>query len=113
MVDDLNPVLAFTKREVESLLHFVDEEPEPSQVELQPQSCMEGVLRKALHLFPDLVTKVGHSGPQNGVLALPLMAHTCITLKVYFFPYFSRRRYRFRKVMILLKQAALVDLEGF
>lgn len=62
VVDDLNPVLTFTRREVESLLHFVDEEPEPSQVELQPQSCMEGVLRKALHLFPDLITKVGRSG---------------------------------------------------
>lgn len=60
MVDDLNPVLTFTRREVESLLHFVDEEPEPSQVELQPQTCMEGVLRKALHLFPHLITKVGH-----------------------------------------------------
>lgn len=59
VVDDLNPVLTFTRREVESLLHFVDEEPEPELVELQPQSCMEGVLRKALHLFPHLITKVG------------------------------------------------------
>ncbi|XP_075882242.1 helicase ARIP4-like isoform X2 [Nelusetta ayraudi] len=57
VVDDLNPVLTFTRREVESLLHFVDEEPEPELVELQPQSCMEGVLRKALHLFPHLITK--------------------------------------------------------
>lgn len=82
MVDDLNPVLTFTRREVESLLHFVDEEPEPSQVELQPQSCMEGVLRKALHLFPHLITKVGSQQPQNTVLTLPLMVLTCIALKV-------------------------------
>lgn len=84
MVDDLNPVLTFTRREVESLLHFVDEEPEPSQVELQPQSCMEGVLRKALHLFPDLITKVGSQQPQNTVLTLPLMALSCITHQVFF-----------------------------
>lgn len=55
----MNPVLTFTRREVESLLHFVDEELEASQMELQPQSCMDGVLKKALHLFPHLITKVG------------------------------------------------------
>uniref|UniRef100_A0A4W6G885 RAD54 like 2 n=1 Tax=Lates calcarifer TaxID=8187 RepID=A0A4W6G885_LATCA len=47
VVDDLNPVLTFTRREVESLLHFVEEEPDPSQVQLQPQESMESVLRKA------------------------------------------------------------------
>ncbi|XP_040905386.1 helicase ARIP4-like isoform X2 [Toxotes jaculatrix] len=57
VVDDLNPVLTFTRREVESLLHFVEEEPDPSQVELQPQDNMESVLRKALHLYPHLITK--------------------------------------------------------
>uniref|UniRef100_UPI003AAAFA11 helicase ARIP4-like n=1 Tax=Centroberyx gerrardi TaxID=166262 RepID=UPI003AAAFA11 len=57
VVDDLNPVLTFTRREVESLLHFVEEEPDPSQVRLQPQDSMEGVLRKALHLYPHLITK--------------------------------------------------------
>lgn len=62
MVDDLNPVLTFTRREVESLLHFVEEEPEPSQVQLQPQDSMESVLRKALHLYPHLVTKVMDRG---------------------------------------------------
>lgn len=40
--------------------------------------------------------------PQNTVLTLPLMVLMCITLEVYFF-----HHYRFRKVMILLKQAAL------
>ncbi|KAI3357228.1 hypothetical protein L3Q82_015689 [Scortum barcoo] len=57
VVDDLNPVLTFTRREVESLLHFVEEEPDPSQVHLRPQENMEGVLRKALHLYPHLITK--------------------------------------------------------
>ncbi|KAM9350359.1 helicase ARIP4-like [Symphorus nematophorus] len=57
VVDDLNPVLTFTRREVESLLHFVEEEPDPSQVQLQPQDSMEGVLGKALHFYPHLITK--------------------------------------------------------
>ncbi|XP_026222893.1 helicase ARIP4-like isoform X3 [Anabas testudineus] len=57
VVDDLNPVLTFTRREVESLLHFVEEEPVPSQVQLKPQDSMESVLRKALHLYPHLITK--------------------------------------------------------
>lgn len=60
VVDDLNPVLTFTRREVESLLHFVEEEPDPSQVTLQPQDNMEGVLRKALHFYPHLITKVSN-----------------------------------------------------
>lgn len=58
VVDDLNPVLTFTRREVESLLHFVEEEPDPSQVQLQPKDSMESVLRKALHFYPHLITKV-------------------------------------------------------
>ncbi|KAM3617680.1 uncharacterized protein V6R79_009577 [Siganus canaliculatus] len=57
VVDDLNPVLTFTRREVESLLHFVEEEPDPSQVQLQPQDTLEGVLRKALLFYPHLITK--------------------------------------------------------
>uniref|UniRef100_A0A7N8XEZ4 Helicase ARIP4-like n=1 Tax=Mastacembelus armatus TaxID=205130 RepID=A0A7N8XEZ4_9TELE len=57
VVDDLNPVLTFTRREVESLLHFVEEEPAPSQIQLQPQDSMESVLQKALHLYPHLITK--------------------------------------------------------
>uniref|UniRef100_A0A665T7T1 Helicase ARIP4-like n=1 Tax=Echeneis naucrates TaxID=173247 RepID=A0A665T7T1_ECHNA len=57
VVDDLNPVLTFTRREVESLLHFVEEEPDPSHVQLLPQDSMESILRKALHLYPHLVTK--------------------------------------------------------
>ncbi|XP_061760821.1 helicase ARIP4-like isoform X2 [Nerophis ophidion] len=57
VVDDLNPVLTFTRREVESLLHFAEEEPEPSQIQLQHQNGMECVLDKALRLFPHLITK--------------------------------------------------------
>ncbi|KAM8862617.1 helicase ARIP4-like isoform 1-T6 [Spinachia spinachia] len=57
VVDDLNPVLTFTRREVESLLHFVDEEPDPCQVRLQSHDSVESVLRKALHLYPQLITK--------------------------------------------------------
>ncbi|KAL7399423.1 hypothetical protein ABVT39_024102 [Epinephelus coioides] len=57
VVDDLNPVLTFTRREVESLLHFVEEEPDPSQVQLQPQDSLESVLMRALHLYPHLITK--------------------------------------------------------
>ncbi|XP_068182389.1 helicase ARIP4-like isoform X2 [Antennarius striatus] len=57
VVDDLNPVLSFTRREVESLLHFVEEELDPSQVQLQPQDSMDSVLWKALHFYPHLITK--------------------------------------------------------
>ncbi|XP_029011626.1 helicase ARIP4-like isoform X2 [Betta splendens] len=57
VVDDLNPVLTFTRREVDSLLHFVEEEPDPSQVQLEPQDGVESVLGKALHLYPHLITK--------------------------------------------------------
>ncbi|CAL8278507.1 unnamed protein product [Boreogadus saida] len=57
VVDDLNPVLNFTRREVESLLHFVGEEPEPARLQLQPRDAMEDVLRKVLHIYPHLITK--------------------------------------------------------
>ncbi|XP_024148626.1 helicase ARIP4 isoform X3 [Oryzias melastigma] len=57
VVDDLNPVLTFTRREVESLLHFVEEEPDPSLVQLQSEHSMDGVLQKALQLYSNLVTK--------------------------------------------------------
>ncbi|XP_013857229.1 helicase ARIP4 isoform X2 [Austrofundulus limnaeus] len=57
VVDDLNPVLTFTRREVESLLHFVEEEPDPSQVQLQPYVIKDSILQKALHLYTHLITK--------------------------------------------------------
>uniref|UniRef100_A0A3B3Z855 RAD54 like 2 n=1 Tax=Periophthalmus magnuspinnatus TaxID=409849 RepID=A0A3B3Z855_9GOBI len=57
VVDDLNPVLTFTRREVESLLHFVEEEPDPTEVQLQPNDQLESVLKKGLCLYPHLITK--------------------------------------------------------
>ncbi|XP_061592684.1 helicase ARIP4-like [Cololabis saira] len=57
VVDDLNPVLTFTRREVESLLHFVEEEPGLFNVQLQAEDGMEGVLQKALRLYSHLITK--------------------------------------------------------
>ncbi|XP_077469673.1 helicase ARIP4-like isoform X2 [Stigmatopora argus] len=57
VVDDLNPMLNFTRREVESLLHFAEEEPELRQVRPQLQDGTESVLGKALRLFSHLITK--------------------------------------------------------
>ncbi|XP_038149771.1 helicase ARIP4-like isoform X2 [Cyprinodon tularosa] len=57
VVDDLNPVLNFTRREVESLLHFVEEEPDLSQIRLLPGEIVESVLQRALHRYSHLITK--------------------------------------------------------
>uniref|UniRef100_A0A674CAF5 RAD54 like 2 n=1 Tax=Salmo trutta TaxID=8032 RepID=A0A674CAF5_SALTR len=57
VVDDLNPVLSFTRREVESLLHFVEKEPDVSQVQLNPDQEIETGIRQACQLYPHLVTK--------------------------------------------------------
>ncbi|KAM9475031.1 helicase ARIP4-like [Clarias gariepinus] len=59
VIDDLNPVLTFTRREVESLLHFVEEEPDllDSAHLLHPQEDMDLVLRKACMRYPHLITK--------------------------------------------------------
>ncbi|XP_066553802.1 helicase ARIP4 isoform X2 [Amia ocellicauda] len=57
VVDDLNPVLNFTRREVESLLHFVEEEPHPSKVHLENSAPMESVIQQACSLYPRLITK--------------------------------------------------------
>ncbi|XP_036434556.1 helicase ARIP4-like isoform X2 [Colossoma macropomum] len=59
VIDDLNPVLTFTRREVESLLHFVEEEPDPAESAylLCPQEDMEAVIRKACLRYPHLITK--------------------------------------------------------
>lgn len=60
VIDDLNPGLTFTRREVESLLHFVDDEPDPlnSTNVMHPQKDMETVLRKTCIKYPHLITKV-------------------------------------------------------
>uniref|UniRef100_A0AAR2IVW1 RAD54 like 2 n=1 Tax=Pygocentrus nattereri TaxID=42514 RepID=A0AAR2IVW1_PYGNA len=59
VIDDLNPVLTFTRREVESLLHFVEEEPDPAESAylLHPQEDIEAVIRKACLRYPHLITK--------------------------------------------------------
>lgn len=56
VVDDLNPVLNFTRKEVESLLHFVEEE--PGQTSVTPPEDAEEVMYKACQLHPHLITKV-------------------------------------------------------
>uniref|UniRef100_A0A3B4EL75 RAD54 like 2 n=1 Tax=Pygocentrus nattereri TaxID=42514 RepID=A0A3B4EL75_PYGNA len=58
VVDDLNPVLTFTRKEVESLLHFVEEEPDKNQSESLPNEEVEGVIREACLRYPHLITKV-------------------------------------------------------
>ncbi|XP_046726872.1 helicase ARIP4-like isoform X1 [Silurus meridionalis] len=59
VIDDLNPVLTFTHREVESLLHFAEDETNPldSTHLLQPQEDMETVLKEACMRYPHLITK--------------------------------------------------------
>lgn len=56
VVDDLNPVLNFTRKEVESLLHFVEEE--PGQISLTAQQEYEIVIYQACQFYPHLITKV-------------------------------------------------------
>ncbi|XP_034549460.1 helicase ARIP4 [Notolabrus celidotus] len=55
VVDDLNPVLNFTRKEVESLLHFVEEEPD--KMYLTPHEDFEAVILDACQLYPNLITK--------------------------------------------------------
>uniref|UniRef100_A0A674MBX3 RAD54 like 2 n=1 Tax=Takifugu rubripes TaxID=31033 RepID=A0A674MBX3_TAKRU len=55
VVDDLNPGLNFTRKEVESLLHFVEEE--AGQFNLAIQEDFEEVIYQACKLYPHLVTK--------------------------------------------------------
>ncbi|KAB5536776.1 hypothetical protein PHYPO_G00111240 [Pangasianodon hypophthalmus] len=57
VVDDLNPVLTFTRKEVESLLHYVEEEPDPSQSLLLPNDDTESVIKHACLRYPHLITK--------------------------------------------------------
>ncbi|XP_053545374.1 helicase ARIP4 [Bombina bombina] len=57
VVDDLNPDVNFTRREVENLLHFVEEEPDPSRQHLDPSGYCETVLQKACLLYPNLITR--------------------------------------------------------
>lgn len=58
VVDDLNPVLNFTRREVENLLHFVEEEPDIAQLSLNSSRIKDSVLELACLKHPHLITKV-------------------------------------------------------
>ncbi|KAG7494415.1 hypothetical protein JOB18_030417 [Solea senegalensis] len=58
VVDDLNPVLNFTRKEVESLLHFVEEEHGSEKVSLGPLKEFETVIYQACQLYPYLITKL-------------------------------------------------------
>ncbi|KAK5912518.1 hypothetical protein CesoFtcFv8_002381 [Champsocephalus esox] len=55
VVDDLNPVLNFTRKEVESLLHFVEEEPDQSPHHMGDE--FEAVMQNACQLYPHLISK--------------------------------------------------------
>ncbi|KAK5602837.1 hypothetical protein CRENBAI_025110 [Crenichthys baileyi] len=57
VVDDLNPVLNFTRKEVESLLHFVEEPPMAERISLESQRNLESVIYQACELYPNLITK--------------------------------------------------------
>uniref|UniRef100_A0A7N6ARG2 RAD54 like 2 n=1 Tax=Anabas testudineus TaxID=64144 RepID=A0A7N6ARG2_ANATE len=57
VVDDLNPVLNFTRKEVDSLLHFVEEEHEADKLSLQSRDEFEGVIYQACQFYPHLITK--------------------------------------------------------
>ncbi|KAJ8259922.1 hypothetical protein GJAV_G00175010 [Gymnothorax javanicus] len=57
VVDELNPALNFTRREVESLLHFVEEEPASAPLDVDPRDNMEDIIQKACKLYPHLITK--------------------------------------------------------
>ncbi|KAM9408946.1 helicase ARIP4 [Pholidichthys leucotaenia] len=57
VVDDLNPMLNFTRKEVESLLHFVEEEPEAEKISQESLREFEDVISQACQLYPRLITK--------------------------------------------------------
>uniref|UniRef100_A0A3Q1BZ60 RAD54 like 2 n=1 Tax=Amphiprion ocellaris TaxID=80972 RepID=A0A3Q1BZ60_AMPOC len=58
VVDDLNPVLNFTRKEVESLLHFVEEEPKAEKTPLESWGEFEEVILQACQLYPNFISKV-------------------------------------------------------
>ncbi|XP_053724761.1 helicase ARIP4 isoform X1 [Synchiropus splendidus] len=57
VVDDLNPALNFTRKEVESLLHFVEEEPDAAKINLETLEDFEAVIYQGCKLYPHLLTK--------------------------------------------------------
>ncbi|XP_067855097.1 helicase ARIP4 [Heptranchias perlo] len=57
VIDDLNPVLNFTRKEVESLLHFVEEEPISPDVNFEEEKLCDEVIHRACAKHKQLVTK--------------------------------------------------------
>lgn len=51
-------MLNFTRKEVESLLHFVEEEPEAEKRNRESSDDFETVIYNACQLYPHLITKV-------------------------------------------------------
>lgn len=57
VIDDLNPMLNFTRKEVESLLHFVEEEPVSGDTSFETDKLCDEVIHKACAKHKYLVTK--------------------------------------------------------
>ncbi|XP_069792880.1 helicase ARIP4 isoform X3 [Narcine bancroftii] len=57
VIDDLNPMLNFTRKEVESLLHFVEEEPVSADANFETEKICDEVIHKACAKHKHLVTK--------------------------------------------------------
>uniref|UniRef100_A0A4W3JZX0 RAD54 like 2 n=1 Tax=Callorhinchus milii TaxID=7868 RepID=A0A4W3JZX0_CALMI len=57
VIDDLNPVLNFTRKEVESLLHFVEEEPNLCDAQFDEERFCDPVLHAACFKHKHFVTK--------------------------------------------------------
>ncbi|XP_072136789.1 helicase ARIP4 isoform X1 [Mobula birostris] len=57
VIDDLNPMLNFTRKEVESLLHFVEEEPVSAEANFEADKLCDEVIHRACAKHKHLVTK--------------------------------------------------------
>ncbi|XP_059800431.1 helicase ARIP4 isoform X2 [Hypanus sabinus] len=57
VIDDLNPMLNFTRKEVESLLHFVEEEPVSAEANFETDKLCDEVIHRACAKHKHLVTK--------------------------------------------------------
>lgn len=51
-------MLNFTRKEVESLMHFVEEEPDAEKLLQDSQEALEPVIGQACQFYPNLITKV-------------------------------------------------------
>jgi len=60
VVDDMNPMLNFTKREVENLLHFAEEGARPENVTDRAHLFSDRLLRDTCIKYSHLITKVSY-----------------------------------------------------